>query len=238
MRLQRFRLELGMELAPNKMRMVRKLNHLYISPVRSRPGNPQPARRQGLFILAVEFITMPVALADLKLSINFMRQSSRLDFASPSSQPHSPAKFLDAAQFAQLVNHPMRSRRIELARISIRQSANIASKFDASRLHPQTNPKVRDFILPRITNRNQHPLNAALAKPARHQNPIVIRKLLVVVSRLKPLSLDPIQIQFQIMSQSAMHQSLLQRLIAVLVFDVLAYYADCYLGFWVVDAVD
>src|SRR5579872_5244040 len=119
MRLQRFRLELRMELAANKMRMVRKLNHLYISPVRSRPGNPQPARRQGLFILAVEFVTMPVALADLELSINSMRQSSRLDFASPSSQPHSPAKFLHAPQLAQLINHPMRSRRIKLTRIRV-----------------------------------------------------------------------------------------------------------------------
>src|SRR5579863_4638248 len=154
MRLQRLRLELRMKLAPNKMRMLRKLNHLYISPVRSRPGNPQPARRQGLFILAVELITMPVALADLKLSINFMRQSSRLDFASPSSQAHGAAEFFHAAQLAQFVNHPMRSRRIKLAGISVSQSANVASKLDASSLHPQTNTKVRNFVLPRITNRN------------------------------------------------------------------------------------
>src|SRR5579872_3304312 len=119
MRLQRFRLELGMELAPNKMRMVRKLNHLYISPVRSRPGNPQPARRQGLFILAVEFITMPMALADLKLPIDFMRQSSRLNLARPRPQPHGAAKFFHAAQLAQFVNHPVRSSRIKLAGIRV-----------------------------------------------------------------------------------------------------------------------
>src|SRR6202011_3037367 len=60
MRFQRLRLELGMELAPNEMRMVGKLDHLHIGSIRSRAGNPQSARGQGFFILAVEFVTMPV----------------------------------------------------------------------------------------------------------------------------------------------------------------------------------
>src|SRR5580704_7609187 len=147
MRLQRLRLKLGMKLAPNKMRMVRKFDHLYISPVRRRPRNPQPARRQSFFILTIEFITMPVPFADLILPVDFMRQSSRLNLASPRTQPHGAAKFLHPTQFAQLVNHPMRSRRIELARIRIRQPTDVASKLDASRLHPQTNSEVRNFIL-------------------------------------------------------------------------------------------
>ena len=158
MRLQRLRFELRMELASDEMRMVRKLNHLHISSVRRRPRNPQPARRQCFLILTIEFITMPVPFADLKLSIDFMRQSSRLNFASPGPQPHSPAKFLDPAQLAQFVNHPMRRRRIELTGISVGQPAHVASKLDASRLHPQTNSEVRNLLLPRIANRNQHAL--------------------------------------------------------------------------------
>src|SRR5271165_6732382 len=136
MRLQRLRLELRMKLTTNIMRVVRKLDHLHISPVRRRPRNSQSASRQRFFILAVEFITMPMPLADLKLAVNPVRQSSRLDLASPRAQPHGPTQFLHPTQFAQLVNHAMRSRRIELARIRIRQAAYVACKLDARRLHP------------------------------------------------------------------------------------------------------
>src|SRR6202035_5819853 len=195
-----------------------------------------PASRQSLLILTIELITMPMPLADLKLAINSMRQSSRFDFASPRPQPHGPAEFLHATQFAQLVNHPMRSRRIELARISIGQSANVASKLDASSLHPQTNSKVRNLVFPRIANRNQHSFNAAHAKAPRHQNLIVIRKLFFVtsISSFEALRFDPIQIQFQIMCQRPMHQRLFQRLIAVFVLDVFADNANCDLGLWVI----
>src|SRR5579863_3116321 len=134
----------------------------------------------------------------------------------------------------------MRSRGIELAGIRIRQPAYVARKLDASRLHPQTNSKVGNLLLPRIPNRNQHPLNPTFTKSPRHKNPVVLRELILagLISSLESLGLNPVQIQFQIVRQSPMHQRLLQRLIAVFVFDVLAYYADCDLGFWVVDAVD
>src|SRR5580704_11536760 len=195
--LQRFRLELGMKLASDKMRMVRKLDDLHISSIRRRPRYSQPACRQSFLILAVEFVTMPVPLADLKLAINPMRQSSRLKLASPRAQPHGAAKFLHAPQLAQFVDHPMRSRRIELARIGICQSAHVASELDASRLHPQTDSEVRNLLLPRIANRNQHALDAAFAKAAGHQNPVVIRELIFagLISSLEPLSLNPVQVE-------------------------------------------
>src|SRR5580704_2757151 len=197
MRLQRFRLELRMELAPDKMRMVRKFDDLHISSIRRRPRYSQPACRQSFLILAIEFVTMPVPLADLKLAINLMRQSSRLNLASPRAQPHGAAKFLHAPQLAQFVDHPMRSRGIELARISIRQSAHIACKLDTRRLHPQTNSKVGNLLLPRITNRNQHALDAAFAKAAGHQNPVVLRELIFggLIAGFEPLGLNPVQVE-------------------------------------------
>src|ERR1700677_1896613 len=106
-----------MKLASDEMRMIRKLDNLHISSIRRRPRNPQPASRQSFLILTVEFVTMPVTLANLKLPVDLVRQSSRFNFASPSTEPHCATKLLDSAQLAQFVNHAMRSRRIELARI-------------------------------------------------------------------------------------------------------------------------
>src|SRR5579863_1973740 len=167
-----------MELTPNKMRMVRKFHHLHISTIRSRARNPQSASRQSFLIFTIELITMPVPLADLKLLVDFVRQSSRLDLARPGAQPHGAAKFLYPAQFAQLVNHAMWSGRIELAGIGVRQSAHVARILDARCLHPQTNSEVRNFLLARIANRNQHPLDAAFAEAPRHQDAVVVYKLL------------------------------------------------------------
>src|SRR5882672_9306733 len=104
MRLQRLRLELRMELATDKMGMVRQFDHLDVSPVGRRTGNSQPRRHHRLFVFAIELIAMAVALADLQLAINLLRQRVGLDLTGPRSQAHGAAKFLDAAQLAELVD--------------------------------------------------------------------------------------------------------------------------------------
>src|SRR5579862_821126 len=124
-----------MELAPNEMRMIGKFYHLYVGSVRSRARDSESCCGESSLVLAVEFITMAVALADLQLPINLVGQSPRFNFAGPGTQTHRPAQFLDTTQFAQLINHPMRCRRIEFAGVSFRQPANIAGKFHAGGLH-------------------------------------------------------------------------------------------------------
>src|SRR5882724_10374871 len=126
MRLQRLGFELRMELAADEMWMVRQFNHLDIRSVRRGTGNSQSCRGQLLFVFAVELVTMPMSLADLSLTIDPMRQRSRLNFADPCAQAHSPAEFLYTAQLAQLVDHAVWSCRIEFARVGFRQPANIA----------------------------------------------------------------------------------------------------------------
>ena len=91
MGLQWLGLELGMELAPDEMWMIRQLHHLHIGAVWSRSGNAQAAGHQWLLVLAVEFVTMAVPLADLEHTVNPMRQRIRLDPASPRTQPHGSA---------------------------------------------------------------------------------------------------------------------------------------------------
>src|SRR5450756_1819077 len=61
MRLQRFRFEFRMELAPDEERMTGNLHYLHVSAVGSRDGNAQPDRHHGLLILAIEHITRRVA---------------------------------------------------------------------------------------------------------------------------------------------------------------------------------
>src|ERR1700690_733103 len=72
MRLQRLRLELGMELAADEVRVIRQFHHLHVSSVRSGARNSQSRRDQRLFVLAVELITMAMAFADFELAVDLM----------------------------------------------------------------------------------------------------------------------------------------------------------------------
>ena len=73
------------------MGVIGKFHHLDVSPVGSRARDAQSRRDHRLFIFAIELITMPVAFANLKLSVNSVRQRARLNLAGPRSQPHGAA---------------------------------------------------------------------------------------------------------------------------------------------------
>src|SRR5216684_2785516 len=171
---------------------------------------------------------MPMTLTDFPLAVNPVSQRVRLDLASPGAQTHGTSKFLHAAQFAQLVNHAMRRRRIEFAGVCLRQSNHVAGKFNAGSLHAQTDAEVRNLFLPGITDSDQHPLDTAFAKTTRDENSVVTFELSVagLVASLQPLSLNPIHLQLKIVRQRAVYQRLLQRLVGILVLDVFTDNAD------------
>src|SRR5271170_742033 len=112
---------------------------------------------------------MSMSLADLGLSVNFVSECSGLDLARPRAQSHRSTKLLDAAQFPQLVDHAMGSRWIEFTGVGIGQSADVAGKFDASRLHPQADSKVWHVLFAGVLNRFQHAFDATLSKSTWHQ---------------------------------------------------------------------
>src|ERR1700680_2982526 len=114
-----------MELASAEKTMAPDPNHLYIRAIGMRSRYAHPRRHHGLFILTVEFVTMTVSFADLGLTVDSVRKRSRFDFARPRAQPHGATKLFHSTQLAEFINHPVRSRRIELTRVGIRQSANV-----------------------------------------------------------------------------------------------------------------
>src|SRR5712691_7029285 len=104
-----------MELASDKVRMIRQLHNLHVGAVGSRAGNLQSRRRQHLFIFTIEFVTVAMALADFELAINFVGEGAGLKPAGPGSETHGATEFLNSAQFAQLVDHSLRRSRIKFA---------------------------------------------------------------------------------------------------------------------------
>src|SRR4051812_26583482 len=69
LRLQRLRLELRMELAPDEVRVVVELHDLHVRSIRCRSRDAQPRAGEHGFVLAVELVAMTMALADLSLTV-------------------------------------------------------------------------------------------------------------------------------------------------------------------------
>src|SRR5215469_10657038 len=83
MGLERLRLELGMELAPEEERMLGNLDNLNVGSIGRSACNAQASRRQYAFILAIKLIAMAMALADLGLSVGLESERTALEAAGP-----------------------------------------------------------------------------------------------------------------------------------------------------------
>src|ERR1017187_1209919 len=194
MRLHGLGLELGMELASQKPRMVGNLANLHVRAVRRLSRNPQPGRFQTLFVFAVELIAMPVALLDLTRAIRFIGEARFGEAARPASQPHGAAELVDALQFPQLEYHAVRRAGVELGGIGALQTADVARVFDDQGLHAQADPEVRHFPLAREPDGVQHSVDAALAEAARHQDAVEAFQLAVPLVAHHAFGFDPVDI--------------------------------------------
>src|SRR5262245_43773434 len=137
MRLERLRLELGMELAAQIPRMTGNLADLDIRAVRRLARAPQPRRGQNIFIFAIELVAVPMPLADLGGSVGLVREAPFLQKTRPRPQPHGAAQLVDALELAKLVYDAVRRARVEFARIGALQAAHVARVLDYHGLHPQ-----------------------------------------------------------------------------------------------------
>ena len=72
--LQWFRLELRVELAAQEVRVIHYLDDLNVGAVRRCAGDTHARASEHSFIFAIEFIAVPVTLANLSCTIRFLRQ--------------------------------------------------------------------------------------------------------------------------------------------------------------------
>src|SRR5271165_681964 len=86
----------------------------------------------------VELVPVAVALADTLLTVRAMHERSRLQLAVVGSQAHRAAHHRDVPLLRHKIDHGVRCRFIDLGRICIAESADVARKLDACELHPKT----------------------------------------------------------------------------------------------------
>src|SRR6185437_409032 len=145
MRLKRLGLEFRMELAAEEEGMLGDLHDFHVSSVRGCAGEFQSSAGEDGFVLAIEFIAVAVAFADLYGSVRARSVAVRLQLAGPGAQAHGAAKLVNSAQLTQLVNHTVRRGGIKFAGVGLFQPANVAGILNTGRLHSQTDAKVRNL---------------------------------------------------------------------------------------------
>src|SRR3954454_5028345 len=168
---------------------------------------------------------MAMALADLEVAVDAMCERVGLDLAGPRAQAHGAAELVDAAQLAQLIDDAVRGGLIELARIRAFEHANVPRKLDACRLHAEANAEVGDFFLASVADRVQHAFDATLPESTRNEDAVVIfelRFVLAAVFCFDALCFYPGDAQLQIVRERTVDQRFLQRLVRILVLDILS----------------
>src|SRR5579862_3728627 len=227
MRSKWLRFEFGMKLAANKPGVIGHFDNFDIHAIGRPAGNAESGAGERLLVLAIKFVAMAMALGDLQRAVGLMRKRAGFEFARPRPKPHRAAHFVHAEQFAQFVNHAIRSRGIELRAIRIFNSRHLPCVLNRRALHAETNPKEWNFLLARISNRLNHPGNAALAESARHQNAVgVAQQPVCRGGRIKILRFDPFEDHALPVRKAAMNQRLAQTLVRVLELHVLPHHAD------------
>src|ERR1700676_2840906 len=116
---------------------------------------------------------MAVAFADFCFAVSLVGQGAGLQFARPRAQAHSAPHFIDAEQFAQLVNYTVRSLRLELSAVCLFEASHVTGVFNSGALHTETNPEEGNFVFAGVLDGVHHSLNSTFAEPAGNEDAVV-----------------------------------------------------------------
>ena len=226
MGLKRLRFELRMKLAAEIPGMIRHFADFDIHAIRSLAGQTEAMPCKRLFKLAIEFVAVAMALADLRCAIGLLGKTSRSEKTRVGAEPHGSAKLIHAEKLTEFEDYAMGRGGIEFGRIGVGETAHIARKLDDHGLHAKANAEIGDFIFARTSNRIQHSLNAALAKAAGDENSIEAAQKFAAVRPFHAFRFDPFDIYSRLVRDAGVQQSLFQALLGIFVFDILADQSD------------
>ena len=173
MGLERLGFEFGVELAAEKPGVVRHFHNFNVVFVGSASGNSEASGDEGFFKFAIKFVTVAVAFADFGLAVSLVRKGAGFEDAGPRSKAHGAAHFVNAKEFAKLVDYAMGSLRIELSAICLVEAGAVAGVFNGGALHSQADSEEGDLVFAGVVDGVDHALNAALAESAGNQDAVV-----------------------------------------------------------------
>ena len=180
MRLERPRLELGMELHGDEPRMAGQLGDLDELAVRRSARDAHALLAQRRLVEAVELEAMAMALGDESRRRTSVRERSGHEVALVAAQAHRAAELVDAEQIAQLVDHAVRRGLVDFGRVGAFEQAHVAREFDGRPLEAVADAEVGHlcaraysaaFIMPRVPREPKPPGTRMPCDPSSRRRP-------------------------------------------------------------------
>ena len=212
--------------------MIRQFDHFHQQVVHRFGRDDQAGILDLRAIAVVEFVTVAMAFGDDVLAVDLARLGTGLDARFLQAEAHRAAQVggfvaaLDIAGGGTPLGDQGDDRvfavAIVLGRVRTRQTGEMPRHVHHRRLHAVADAEVRDALLTRVTRGHHLALETAVAETAGHEDRIHVGEHGGGAFGLDLLRLQPLQPDLGALAQAAVAQGFGQRLVRVLVVDVLA----------------
>src|SRR3989344_3835933 len=190
-----------MELGPEHEGMFsfRKLRYFHEPSVRRNTGKDKACFCETLNVLGIHFVAMAMALGDRPLAVGFTCNGSFHQIARICSETHRATVILLRKLLyllGQYHDDRMRSFWVDLCRMRVFETRNVACVFHRHELHSVAEPEVRDLVLAGKFYRSNLPFYSRLTEPARDQDAVIIFQfrngcgIFLIVFGTKPVKLQ------------------------------------------------
>ena len=155
--------------------MVFDLDHFDEFAVRARAGNRQAAVDEAVAVGVIELVTVIAALGNIEFAVSARGSRPGEKRRRVRALANRPAGFdVRNAAFvvAQEANDRVDRVFIELGRVGVFHSENVAGVLDDGALHSVANPEERNVVFASDANRFDLPFEVAFAGAAREQNAV------------------------------------------------------------------
>src|SRR5512144_2404175 len=234
-----------MKLHADKPGMVFVLDDLRQDAVRRHSGETHAALFETPLVCGVDFIPVTMAFGNFSRPIYLRYATATREYCIVGAKPHGAAEIAACAPLLQLVTlEPLRHQaddrfgcRAELCRVGILDTAQIACSLEHRHLHSKANAEIRYVALAGELRRPDFTFRAALTESTRDQNTVNVLEKRRRILAFENLRLDPVEIDFHLVGNSAMGERFDQRLVGVLHSRVFADNGDGNVTLGVADAL-
>src|SRR5438105_2558356 len=180
---------------------------------------------------------MPVPLVDLQAAVGLVSLAGLDQRARVRAEPHGAAQVGDGVLLVEQADDGMAAVLIDLGRIGIVETDDVAGKFDHAALQTQANPEIRNLAVAGIAHGLDLAADAAVAETARNQDAVDAAQHALDALTLDVLGLDLADQHARIEGDARVVERLVHRFVGVVVLDVLADDGDGHFVGRVLDAV-
>ncbi len=185
--------------------------------------------------MVVHFVAMPVPLRHGRRAVDPVRERTGDDVARLAAEAHRAAQVgIRSAPLDRAVavlplgdegHHRMPRVGIEFGAVGAFEAGDMPRVLDHRELHAEADAEIRDAVLPRVADRGDLALDAALAEAAGHEDAVHAGKTVGAVA-LDRLGIDVVDVHLAAGMDAGVRQRLRQRLVRLRQIDVLADHRD------------